>query len=212
MRKEKNLVSRMSFLFLLVLTFSCSRSVKSAEELEAYLLEEKNGLVKSSVENGIKVQAVFRPGTLVAFQEMNGKTGLAKSEVEVIRKKYEENIYIMVHISQDGRDLLYQLGDQEAYRKAFHQLAFRMSENVRLISSAMDTISAGDYVFSPMYGMSGATSVMFAFEGKLPDSYEWLDLEWRDPEMGIGDRRFRFERSDLEKIPDLSFETQIIKE
>lgn len=194
-------------LLLLLLMESCDRSELGAGALEQYLLEEKNGLVKSSEENNVNVQAVFRPSSLIAFQELKSLGGVSDNVKLEIKSRYRCNVYILVNIRQSNQDPLYRMEAPSQYSETVKQLAFRMSENAYLLTSGSDTIRAGDFVFPHMYGMSDAVSVMFAFPMKGHEDYDWLDFELRDPGMNIGRRTFRFLRSDLDKIPELNYTT-----
>jgi hypothetical protein len=196
-----------SILYLLFFTsiIAC-RKTMSAQELEEYITKEENGLVQTTLENNIKVQAIFRPSDLLVFQEVKNRENLTEARIQEVKNNYAGNIYITVNISQDGQDPLYQLGDELAYGEVLKQLAFRMSEKAALVTSTQDTIPVTDYIFSPMYNMSGAVSVLFVFKDVRIASSEWIDFELKDPGLHTGDRKFRFECRDIEKIPEVKME------
>lgn len=192
----------------LLLMVSCKRSELGAEALENYILEEKNGLIQSSEENKISVQAVFRPSSLIAFQEIKSLGNVSEKIVLEIQNRYSCNVYILVNIRQAQQDPLYRMDDPSQYSETVKQLAFRMSEKAYLLTSKTDTIRAADFVFPHMYGISGAVSVMFAFPMKGYEEYEWIDFELSDPGMKIGNRTFRFMRKDIDNIPDLNYKSE----
>ncbi len=192
---------------LFIALFSaCSKKDASPEEIEKYLLDTSHGLTQESEAHGVKVQAIWRPVSLIAFQDAKSVKGNPDSLYKNSFTKYGQNTYFIINISGQGQDVLNQTNGTEAYGKNVEKLSFHMDDNVFLVTPASDTIYAGDYSYPRMYGMSKMSSLLVAFAYSMPEQAEWLDLHIKDSGLGIGNRTFRYYRKDIIQIPALALE------
>ncbi len=206
--------TRLYLLFILAiwcLVSACTPSHLTEDELKAYVLAQQS-LTKTKESKGFVTQVSYRPVDLLIAQELGRHEAANPSELEHLKKKYIGYHYFILSLSSGDKEALYQAGS--GYRRfsdLVQTLSFRMDKYVDMTTSGSDTIQVADYVFSPTYGMGGATSLMLVFNKKYTRDDEWIQFNLDEFGLGIGSQTFRFWRKDLEEIPRIKFAVQFSK-
>src|SRR5690242_3057900 len=132
---------RYFYVGFIVLLFSCSGSdVLTPEELQSFILDEENDLVKTAEVNGYKIQVAYRPTDLWVQQE-TGDEPTDEATLTSLRKKYDSYYYFIVSLSKNEKEALHQVtGGMDQYSELVQTLSFRMAEHANLTTSAQDTI------------------------------------------------------------------------
>ncbi|MFZ6011385.1 MAG: hypothetical protein ACOYXT_13640 [Bacteroidota bacterium] len=195
------------FITLVSATFGCSAPDRlTPEELNKFIVDEKNGLTQKAEINGYTATVTYRPTDLWIHQE----AGLASDSAmfNALNKKYAGYYYFILSLSRENKEALHQVeGGMGQYSELVQTLSFRMSEYVNLTTSAQDTIPTGDFMLNRTYGLSDATNLLFVFNKEKARGQEWVQFNLNEFGLGIGNQRFRFRTEDLEHAPRLKFET-----
>lgn len=200
-----NLHSYFSILALLsciLFLNSCSSpSYLPESELQAYIKEESNGLIKKRTIDPFKFTVQYRPNDLVILQEVGDD--LEPEKIAAAANNFEKYAYFILNLEVDGGSALYKSSqDMAIFSERLQTLAFGMSERVSLITSESDTIRVADYVFDRTFGM-GSTMLMFVFNNEKLADTDWFTFNLKEFGFRTGDQKFRFETSDLTAVPRL---------
>lgn len=205
MDKSFTLLSLFLVLFLVV-SFSCSTTqFKDEKEFNAYLLDKGNGYMQDVVRQNFKVQLLYRPTDLLVAQELREPFSADTSQINSLKRKYENYRYFILSISSNGQDALNASTNYAAFSENLSNLAFKMGDYVNMTTSANDTIPVADYHFPRLYGGGGATQLLFAFHKEEMKNTEWVQFNLLDIGMGFGDTIFRFETKKILEEPKLAF-------
>jgi len=205
--------------FMISVTMSCSNKIESREFLK-WLSEEDNGLVKTKKSNGFEIKMKYLPPVYFVSRELisydlKNKAYDRAHVADSIKKEFSNNIYFLLHIDNDTsivkenadvmfRDI-YNYGD---YTSRIYKYNFNINEDIELLKN--------NKVYHPVlssfenhYGMEGGRNLLLVFAPQK-DSTEFssisdLEVIFNDEELGIGTTHFRFEKSDLEDVPDIIY-------
>ncbi len=192
---------RLIYLFIGTAMFwSCSPpEFLDHRDLQSYLLDSKNGLIRINEVDSRKISVQYRPNDLIIDQELNGSfdAELAKD----IKARYENYIYFILDLQVGEQNALYASGS--AFSERLNTLSFRMAEHVQLTTSNRDTIPVADYIFQRSFGLSNSSTLLFAFNNKDLMGSDHFTLHLNEFGMGTGRQRFKFETEDIKKTPKL---------
>jgi hypothetical protein len=181
----------------------------SEKELKTYVRDCENGVSKERSFKGYKIKVTYRPSDLLIAQETRGETVVDSVELTKLDNKYHPYYYFLLSLSRNNKEAEYQTGGGHGqFSELVQTLAFRMSDYVNLTTSAQDTIPVGDYIYPRTYGMSDASTLMFAFNREKIKNQEWVQFNMKELGLGIGNMNFRFDVAKLEKTPKIKFENQ----
>ena len=200
-------------------TASCSNKIESREFLK-WLSEENNGLVKTKKSNGFEIKMKYLPPSYFVSRELIAldlkKESVDKARIaDSIKKEFSNNIYFLLHIDNDTsivrenadvmfRDI-YNYGD---YTSRIYKYNFDINKDIKLLRN--------DKVYHPVlssfenhYGLEGGRNLLLVFAPEK-DASEFssvsdLEVTFNDEEMGIGTTHFRFDKSDIENIPEIVY-------
>ncbi|HEY9048675.1 MAG TPA: hypothetical protein VIN08_22365, partial [Ohtaekwangia sp.] len=141
---------------------------------------------------------------LWVYQEI-GKHKATPEQIDTLRKKYSQYLYFILSLSANNKEALHQAASDQ-YGDLVQTLSFRMNNYVTLTTSANDSIPVGDFMLNRTYGMSNSTDLLFVFSKEKAKGKDWIQFNLNEFGLGIGNQRFRFEMSDLENIPEVTFE------
>ncbi|MEM7552004.1 MAG: hypothetical protein AAF363_20140 [Bacteroidota bacterium] len=197
-----------SYLFLILLLgiLSCEgdSSVSSEKDLQAYVLEEDHGLIKSEQFGNTNISVTYRPTDLLVSQELGNE--ISEEQIKELRNKYGNYHYFILGLSSGDKEVLYGGGlDYGRFSDLVQQLSFRMGSYVNLTTSTQDTIPLADYVFPRTYGIGSETNLLMVFNAEKTKNTDWLQFNLNEFGMGLGNQRFRFRKEDLENIPTIDF-------
>jgi len=215
-------------LFVTLCSSCNQKTFKEETALLDYIKDEVNGYVQHKTINGVDYTLMYRPTDMLVKQELGDtesgsqslstslKTGLDESEslsgdelrslsvaevnrVEELRKKYKKHLYFNLSMSKNNQELLNsKVKNRNEFGAMVNQLAFGMEDKVHVYTPAKDTIEMADFIYPRMYGMSGATTIMFVYPRKekmLQEDY--LNFTIEDLGMYTGEVKFKI---DIEKI------------
>src|SRR5260221_6656849 len=86
-----------------LLAISCSKDYLTEKELKNYILDEENGLRKSSQHGDFTIDAIYRPSDLLVLQEI-GKSKPDSSGLKKLFNKYNSHYYFILSISKKGKE------------------------------------------------------------------------------------------------------------
>lgn len=198
-----------SFIILLgcLIIGSCKSDYLTEEELNAFILESENGLIEEYETNGIKSTVAFKPTDLLILQETSGNTSLDSLELNRLKNKYADHYYFILSLSKNDEEAEYNSGgDYGQFSELVQTLSFRMGQYVNLTTSNRDTIPISDYIYPRTYGMSNASTLMFAFDKEKALDDKWVQFNIREFGLGTGNRNFRFRTKALEGVPNIKFD------
>ncbi len=194
----------MVLLALGLVLWSCGNSVKSSEELQEYVRNEKNGLNKQKTFGPVDVRVTYRPPDLLVAQETRGDVS-DLSLVDSLRNGYGRFAHFVLSLSANGKEVeTYNL--QGGFGDRVTTLAFGMKEYVYLLSDQRDTIPVADYFYQRTYGVGGASELLFAFDRSKIEQGDWFQFVVDEFGLGVGNTRFRFDVGDLRKTPIIESE------
>lgn len=160
-------MKKLSVLLITFLIFSCtSKTFDSKEELYAYIKNPKNGYLQQKNVNGYEFSLLYKPTDLLIYQELseNLKRKERERAIKKLRVKYKKYLYFTLSMSKNGQELLSVTPkNRQEFGAMVNQLAFQMDQKVHLFTAAKDTIPLVDYSYPRMYGMSGATTMLFVY-------------------------------------------------
>jgi hypothetical protein len=199
---------KFSFIVICIALGACSTpEFLSEKELKAYVRDAENGMSKEREFKGYKVNVTYRPNDLLVAQETRGETIVDSVELARLKGKYNNYYYFLLSLSRNNKEAEYQAGGgMGQFSELVQTLSFRMSEYVNLTTSAQDTIPVGDYIYPRTYGMSDASTLMFAFNKEKAKGKEWIQFNMKELGLGIGNMNFRFDTEKLEHTPKIKFE------
>lgn len=181
---------------------SCGRPESlTKEQLTAYILDEDNGLRKVLNIGTARVEVSYQPTDLMISRELPASKIPDEAIIEQLRKKYQSNLYFVVSLSRNGKEILHQV-DQFQYSELVRKMSFEMSEYVFLTNS-LDTLHVRDFMLDRTFGMTASTNLLFAFENR--DFAQHDDFEFCIEEFGLdlGKVKLTFDPEDIRLAPRL---------
>ena len=149
------------FLFATIIC-SCTPSINSAEELQAYIAQEKNGLTKVKSLGPVSCKVSYRPPDLLVAQELR-KINMTSEEIQDLYDSYGAFVHFLVSFSVAGKEIeAYNL--QGDFGERVNVLAFQMGQHLHLLSDTKDTINVVDYQYQRTFGAGSSTDLLFAFD------------------------------------------------
>lgn len=179
----------------------------SEDDLKAFVLDKDNGLSKEHELKGMKSVVTYRPSDLLVVQETRGETIVDSVELTRLKIKYKNYYYFFLSLSKNSEEAEYQQGSGYGqFSELIQTMAFRMDQYVNMTTNERDTIPVGDYIYPRTFGMSNASTLMFAFNKEKAIGKEWVQFNMKEFGLGVGNQNFRFRVEDLENAPKIKFE------
>lgn len=189
---------------LLLFVAACEPAIYDKDGLNAYILEEGNGMVKTTQRKGYDLTLYNRPTDLWVAQEIRNEQA-TDALINSYRDKYDDYLYFILKISKEGKEALYTSGNHGSFSEVLQNLSFRMGAFTEMVTSARDTIPLADSHYSRLYGQSGSTSVMIAFNKEKIKETEWVQVNLSDLGLGTGRTTYRFDTKELLSAPQIEF-------
>lgn len=185
-------------LFLFVMLSSCKKEL-SAEEIEQYIQDSKNGTKKSFESEDFKAVISYRPTDLMVNQELV----VGKKDKEALRKNYEQYHYFVLNLQNNGTDLLNSAAaDKSMFAAINEQLSFTLNEHVYALDEKKDTAYLIDFAFPRLYETAKSTAVLLVFKADAL-STDKFKICLKDIGNTTGIIEFDFDKKDLKNIPSL---------
>ncbi len=190
----------------LLTIYSCNhRTFDTKEELISYMINPKNGMFQSKIINKVEYAITLRPTDLMAYNE--NEIGYSQQDLDAIRKKYQDFIYVNLSISREGKDILStHKGDRADYLNKVRQMVFGMGDKIHFITKSRDTLPLLDYIYPRTYGMGNNSTMVLVFDRdvKLFDAdYCFLTIE--DFGLSTGEVSFKIPTKSFLDEPKLRF-------
>ena len=190
-------------LFMFYLFTACN-TVENKEEMIKYVSETENGLLKEKKISGTEIKLMLKPSILFAMQEIEGQTKISEKEKQEIINQYNKQLYFVLSISRNNEEVLNSLaGNKQQFGSMVNELAFGLEQNAKLITSNADTLNMIASHFVRTYGVGRSSDVLLVFENKH-EKYDWIKLFIKEFGLETGDISFKFEKADIENIPELN--------
>jgi hypothetical protein len=192
--------------FVFVFLISChTKTFNTEKELIDYTQDEANGYKQSKTVNGIDFTLVYRPTDLLVNQELGDSS--SKDKIEALRNKYNKYLYFNLSMSKNNQELLSTaLKNRNEFGAMVNQLAFGMDRKVHLFTKSKDTLMMSKFIYSRMYGLSNATTIMFIYprkEDKLQEDI--LNFTIEDLGLYTGEIKFKIVTEKIKHEPQLAF-------
>lgn len=193
----------LSIIAILFLCGCSSKSFETEQELWDYIKNPEHGYFQKKHINGYDFSLLYKPTDLLVQQElsdeMQGQQRVQKTKE--LREKYGKYLYFSLSMSSNGKELLSTTPkNRNEFGQMVNQLAFGMGSKVHLFTSKKDTLNLLDYNYPRMYGMGGATTMLFIY----PKDQKYLDDEYLNftiEDLGIytGEVKFKIGTDILER-------------
>lgn len=180
-------------------------------DYKTWLAEHQDVLSRSNTVEGVKIKVSLQPNDYLAYKELlDSKTTASKSEYDSIRSAYGCSKSFKLEITTDNASLnLIRFGitTKEAYTARINFLSFHADEFIsmkvgeRVVTPAMTNYEMynelrNKIVFTAVFTPQDTSCNMFMGS----DEYAIL---FDDPIWNTGKHYFRFEKSDITRIPTL---------
>jgi hypothetical protein len=184
-------------IILLFFAMACSKVKPVSErELNEYVLDEKNGLIQTVEENGLKITMTYRPSEFIAKQQIIKNTRL---EYDSLNEYFSSYLYFLMEITYNNKDLETSFALKPSnFASNISYLSDKMGEDIKLVSET-ETLPIVDYVYARSYGV-GPSQFLLAFEKPKSNQFQ---VEMKTYAIGIGNHSFSFNKKDLENRPHL---------
>lgn len=180
----------------------CNSPEMTPEHLTAWVADEENHLTLSQQYRGYDIRVTYKPQDLLIAQELDAAASM--SDLATLEEKYKDHLYFILALSKGGKEAADASSASEEFSELIRILSFRMADYVNITTSGGDTVHVADYVFPRTYGMSEATTLMFAFPKDKTADDQWLQLNLKEFGPGLGIRTFRFELNDINSVPKIA--------
>lgn len=204
-----NLLRLAGLLFLLIFNQACNgpEAVNSPEELNKYITDPANGMVKKLGSNDYQVIVQYRPADSFVAQEIGSDpVEFTAEQVEALRNKYSDYTYLVLNVSTTKGNVLYSSTERRHnFSDLLHKLAFRLNEYVNLRSSSGSDLELVDFIYPRLYGKAGTTSVLLVFEKFNPAVDKQIHFQLKEFGLGTGVFECEFITEELLQSPHLQF-------
>ncbi len=183
----------------------CDGSRKlSKPELLTYINDKDNNLRKVQLVNGINIQLIYRPSSLLVMQEIEGADTVNADRIKILEDKYSDHYYFILKLSKEKKEVIRQLGSFSSYSSMLQVLAFDMQNYINL-TAGKDTVPVADYYFDQTYGMSDGNNVLLSFNKSNLKGKKTLFIHLGECGFGTGNVKFCFDKNDLDDVPVLDY-------
>ena len=194
-----------TYLFILSLG-ACTPTEVNLESLRSYIQDEENGLKKYAGSDVIKAELTYKPSDLIIAQNYKREIKAKPESIDSLKRSLDKYLYLTLRISQNGQEVENRFVSNEAlFNKTLAYLNYEMSEDISMTVSGK-SYPVADYFYQRMYGTTGGSVILIAFEKELIKEADDFKIAFEDRMLGLGYVDFEFERSDIENIPGLNFE------
>lgn len=183
---------------LTVLFQSCSPTIKSKADLQAYLADQDNGLTGIAQKSDVAVKMTWQPWQLIA-----NKLDSQKDKSQNEASPFAQNLYFILSLSKGNKELLRQL-PFETYSEMVQVLSFRM-QNFISAELGKTSIEPVECVFQQTYGMTEANMLLLVFNKKDVGAAENLTISLKEFGLGLGNLEFPFKLKSINQIEKLDY-------
>lgn len=183
-----------------------TRKMVSKAELAGYISNPDNGLIQKQEVNGTTVEVKYQPSSFLVLQSFATDSSFSQQQKDSLEKRYNENYYFLLKFSRNGQEAIRQLGDFSRYSEMVQVLSFQMQRFVNLTTSEKDTVDLKDYLFDQTYGLSDGNTVLLCFGKDQLKEKKNIDVNIAECGFKTGMLKFKFNKSDIDKLPVLDYQ------
>ena len=125
---------------------------------------------------------------------------ISKVQEKEIIDRYNLQLYFILSISKDDKEILSNAADIQKFSQLVHQFAFGMGEKVIMTNMMKDTIPLLDAHYPRMYGMAPSTDILLIFKYENIEKAKILKIKIKDFGLQTGDMTFKFETKKITMI------------
>lgn len=202
-------MKRLLIVLTAILACSCSsKSFETEQELWSYIKNPDHGYLQQKNVNGYDFSLLYKPTDLLVKQELSEDLEGEKRQQKIkeLREKYSKYMYFSLSMSKNGQELLSTTPkNRNEFGSMVNQLAFGMADKVHLFTQQKDTLNLLDYNYPRMYGMGGATNMLFVYPRDrkyLQDEY--LNFSIEDLGTYTGEVKFKIKTKNINREPQLT--------
>ncbi len=209
---KTNLLNTLASFILLI--YACDNSPDSFTtigEMQAWMQNPENGLVKSRSVGALTLELQYLPPEFLAYKELIlDRITPSKSLKDSVLALYKDNMTFLLTIDADeeqypNTNLLYtDIGSYQEYSARVNELNFRLADYIELNSNEQSYVPVLAN-FENTYGLDKALRMTVVFNGPLIFKDSDLDFVFSDEFFGSGINHFRFNGKILDNIPKLTF-------
>lgn len=188
-------------LLVSILFLGCSDHVRylSKEELNSYVMNPENGLLKRVTKERTVFELVYRPKDQVIGQTAGTDGALWVEEQE----RVDSLDYFILRLSRDSKEIENHLaGDVAGFNRAIAYLSGGISSDIRMMLGN-EVLLPEQSVYVPTFGSTGVTSIMLVFKSSLHTRKGAFTVVFDDTLIGTGTSEFSFSCSHIRNIPRL---------
>ncbi|GAA4277405.1 hypothetical protein GCM10022259_21290 [Aquimarina mytili] len=171
----------------------------------SYIQQPEHGYLHTKIVNGVNFSVLYKPTDLLVDQELTDQEEV--STVDSLREQYGKYLYFTLSMSKNNQELLSNVaGNKQQFGAMVNELAFGMEQKVHLYTPQKDTIAMADYIYPRMYGISGATTMLFVYprEQNIKNE-EYLNITIEDLGFYTGEVKFKIPTDMINNEPKLKF-------
>ena len=178
------------FIVCNLLLLNCKNTV-SEKNLDKYILDSQNGLIKEQENNGIKISMVFRPEKLVSF----------KPESKLVNTS---NLYFLLRISANGQNIL-NINDSKRRLDLQQKLSLEINDYIKVQNSKMQIQELEGFNYSQTSEMTPFTDILLVINKKKInyEKTEYVNFIMKELGLGIGNIELKFKKNDIEIIQNI---------
>ena len=195
---------------LLLLTSGCASRTMTSSELQQYVADEGHGLRKLVRKNGVSVELSYRPTDLIIAHNYQHEIRQAPAKVDSLKNALDQYIYFVLKLSRQGKEIEQSFLTSNTYEQASQYMNYELGQHIKLVNPvSKKATGVSDYLYARMYGSTGQSTALIAFEKEAIDDASSFYVELNDTQLGIGTYHFAFATEDLTSIPALTFNTSM---
>ena len=177
----------------------CTPSEVTIRELQAYIENEDNGLIRQYEGEAGRIVLRYRPTEIVARAEIQANI----TNVDSILNHYNHYLYFTVSFSKNGKPYdVAHINDHPQYGKIKQYFNSGISGTVDLRSSGSKK-KLLDFVYLDTFGSTTSNEVLLVFERE--ELKADLVFTINALEIGLVERTFEVKMNDINKIPRVKF-------
>lgn len=181
--------------------YSCNTQIKNKSDLQTYIGDPNNGLTDTVQRSSVLAKLVFQPWQLLAK-----RVGASKTVAIANTNPLSKNLYFVLSLSKDGKELLRQL-PFEQYSEMIQVFSFRMQDFISVKADGSESIAPIECLFQQTYGMTEANMLMVVFEKKSMPKCEKLNFYVKEFGLGLGELTFQVKNDEIGHIERLDYLT-----
>lgn len=185
---------------------SDTKGALTVSEIQDYVIEPSNGLVKTKQINEFKYQIKYKPVDYVIASEVSEKDAITKKEYLEKLNELDGLQYFDIRVEVDGFNgelIKYNLSSEIEYERRVEYLAFKMQNDIKLIDG-LDTSDCVLYHMERAYDVVPYTTILLGFKkSKINNGLTDKTIVFRDHLFKNGIIKFTFIPADIQRVPNL---------